>query len=138
MNITAGYWKTRDGRKARVLCVDAQGRYPCVGYVEYKDCVSPESWTEEGANVNAAQTRGDLVSPWIDAPVIDWSKEREWVKAIALDGAGIWFRYSKVPNQGVNCWHDGGWSQRLHPSEQPQFTGDWKDSLCVRPEGGAK
>jgi hypothetical protein len=83
----------------------------------------------------------DLVSPWIDAPVVDWSKERDWVKAIAMDQSGLWFRYEELPvaDYGCGTWDsDGRRVQNMHPSEYPQFTGNWKDSLCVRPEGGAK
>lgn len=133
MKIEVGYWETRDGRKARVLCTDAPGEYPVVGYVVSGGKADPWVWFPDGSGLNCGG-RLDLERPWIDSPIIDWSKEREWVMAIATDGGGTWFRYSKVPNQGVNCWHDGGWSQRMHPTEHPQFTGNWKDSLCVRPE----
>lgn len=136
MKIEVGYWETRDGRKARVLCTDAEFIYPCVGYVEIRNGdVRLVTWTLNGRlHGTTSDYNDDLIRPWIDRPVIDWSKERDWVKAITMDAGGQWFRSSKVPNQGVNCWHDGGWCQRMHPSEHPQFTGDWKDSLCVRPK----
>jgi hypothetical protein len=82
----------------------------------------------------------DLISPWIDAPVVDWSKEREWVKAIAKDRSGSWCRFDGVPVMAKENWliDDPFRYIWMHPSEYPQFTGDWKDSLCIRPEGGAK
>lgn len=34
----------------------------------------------------------------------------------------------------VGYWETGNAFQWMHPSKHPTFTGDWKDSLCVRPE----
>lgn len=87
----------------------------------------------------------DIIGPWIDKPVVDWSKERDWVKAIAMGIGLTWSRYEKVPTKlnGRTALHGGFW-QPMHPSEYPTnpdgspWTGDWKDSLIVRPEGGAK
>jgi hypothetical protein len=66
---------------------------------------------------------------------VDWSREREWVKAVAMDSDGKWFRYDKFPEIGKYdaWWADGCKHQSMHRSEYPQFTGDWKDSLCIRP-----
>ncbi len=138
MKIEVGYWETRDGRKARVLCTDAPGEYPIVGYVVFEGKADPWVWFPDGSGLNCGG-RLDLERPWIDRPTIDWSKEREWVKAVARDEIGNWFRYSVTPSKTENGqWIDDGSApcevQWMHPSEYPQFTGDWKDSLCVRPE----
>jgi hypothetical protein len=138
MTITPGYYRTRGGRKARVLCTDAEGPYPIVGYICYEGGPATCLWDWDSVS---GSTRGplDLVHPWVDAPVVDWSKEREWVKAVAMDKDGRWVRYNVTPKAdgSGNWWFPDCEFQRIHPSEYPQFTGDWKDSLCVRPEGGA-
>ena len=55
---------TRDGRNARIVCVDAQGDYPVVALItevegEYKH-ESPEMYTEDGLNYYGQQTSIDL------------------------------------------------------------------------------
>lgn len=45
--------KTRDGRKVRILCTDAPGPYPVIGYVEYRDRWSdPHAWDRHGKWMN--------------------------------------------------------------------------------------
>jgi len=138
--IVTGYWETRNGRKARVLCVDAPGSHPVKGYVEKAGGSCSQGWTADGAICLTDEADEDLIRPWVDRPVVDWSKERGWVKAIARDGDGSWWRFDGPPIQCAAKWDDAScrFSQRLHPSEYPRFNGNWKDSLCVRPEGGGK
>lgn len=135
MKITIGYWETRDGRKARVLCTDAPGDYPIVGYIVSGGKADPWLWFPDGSGLNCGG-RLDLERPWVDRPAINWAVERDWVKAVAGDEDGQWFRYSGTPVLGpVEEWSPNGNAfQWMHPSECPQFTGNWKDSLCVRPE----
>ena len=40
-------YQTRDGRKVRILCVDAKPPYPVVGIIQ-DDNELPESWDENG------------------------------------------------------------------------------------------
>ncbi len=138
--ITVGYWETRDGRKARVLCTDAPGRCPVKGYIETAEGESGAmSWALNGEWLSPSSTGADLIRQWADRPVVDWSKEREWVKAVAMDASRRWFRYERCPVLGENVWLAGTiFHQWMHPTEYPQFTGNWTDSLCVRPEGGGK
>jgi hypothetical protein len=140
--ITVGYWETRDGRKARVLCTDAKFIYPCVGYIELDHGdVKLVTWTLGGRfHGSDSDHNEDLIRPWVDRPAVDWSKEREWVKAVARDHGGRWWRYDREPIHCMTGWDDAPckFSQCMHPSEYPQFTGSWRDSLCLRPEGGRK
>jgi hypothetical protein len=141
VNITIGYWETRDGRKARVLCTDAPSSYPVVGYIMYEHGCSCSNWTSSGSFSNS-MGQNDLIRPWVDRPLVDWSREREWVKAVAMDDTGFCYRFDVVPAPSGRIWsiQSGGFCSKMHPSEYPQFTGNWKDSLCVRPEveGGSK
>ena len=43
--------ETRDGRKVRILCIDAKGSYPVVGLVSYENDPTEvaETWTLTGA-----------------------------------------------------------------------------------------
>ena len=55
---------TRDGRNARILCVDAKGDYPVVALIpdgegEYKRD-SPEAYTEDGCNYSGRISYLDL------------------------------------------------------------------------------
>ena len=55
---------TRDGRDARILCVDAKGDYPVVALIpdgegEYKRD-SPEMYTEDGCNYSGRMSSLDL------------------------------------------------------------------------------
>lgn len=55
---------TRDGRNARILCVDAKGDYPVVALIpdgegEYKRD-SPEAYTEDGYNYSGQISSLDL------------------------------------------------------------------------------
>lgn len=55
---------TRDGRNARILCVDAKGDYPVVALIpdgegEYKRD-SPEAYTEDGYNYSGRISSLDL------------------------------------------------------------------------------
>lgn len=69
MKIEPGFWKTRDGRKARVLCTDAPSLYPVRGYVlsAIGDCYT-ESWKLDGAANSEERDDRDLIEPWVDAP----------------------------------------------------------------------
>ena len=55
---------TKDGRDARILCVDAKGDYPVVALIpdgegEYK-CDSPEMYTEDGCSYSGRMSFLDL------------------------------------------------------------------------------
>jgi len=62
------------------------------------------------------------------------------VKAVAMDDTGFWYRFDVLPVPSGRVWSAQcvGSCFKMHPSEYPKFTGNWNDSLCVRPEGGRK
>jgi hypothetical protein len=74
----------------------------------------------------------EVVGTHIERPVVDWSKERDWVKAIAMGNDTRWYRYDSVPMLLQGVWRGNGYTQLMHPSEYPTFDGDWKDSLVTR------
>jgi len=72
---TPGEYLTRDGRKAVVLCTDAPGTLPIVGYIVDADGESVGgSWMGNGRVYNGATRRSDLMPPAPAAPeaVVRW------------------------------------------------------------------
>ena len=67
-----GYYRMRNGSKARVLCTDAPGAYPCVGwFYEGVDCrsVQPLTWKPTGFfHLGEGGHDRDIIAPWEDAP----------------------------------------------------------------------
>lgn len=49
--------RTRDGRKVRILCTDAEGSQPIAGLVQMKEGVSLSRWFADGLAFNT-------LSPW--------------------------------------------------------------------------
>ena len=75
--MTPGLYRTRSGHKARVLCNDAPGRWPCVGYIILN--TDPDAWLSEDAIIPALwgindrlcgyvdNAEWDIIGPWEDA-----------------------------------------------------------------------
>lgn len=140
MKIEIGYYRTRDGRKARVECTNAPRQYPCVGWVEpeYDDCstVLPTSWTGGGvANVECPNHPRDLISPWIDAPIVNWPAMPAWANWVAMTDTANWFWFSQRPTLNDVGWGRpvGGLYDQIPSGYTPTFTGRWQDSLVERP-----
>jgi hypothetical protein len=68
VKIEVGYWKTRDGRKARVLCTDAPNKeFPNHGYVELGGgSTSSVGWTASGFRILGREDADDLLFPWTE------------------------------------------------------------------------
>ena len=69
-------------------------------------------------------------------PRIDWTKEESWVNAIAMDFSGKWYRYDTLPglNEIDAIWVSmGNWYEQIHPDCVPDYNGDYRDSLIIRP-----
>ena len=64
--MTPGDYRTRSGHKARVLCNDAPGPFPCVGYwTNDRGEVTPEIWTISGNWASYMDgTEWDIIGPW--------------------------------------------------------------------------
>ena len=60
-----GIYRTRSGHKARVLCNDAPGSWPCVGYVIFPcSNSSAVSWEIDGRFSPNSQDAMDIIGPW--------------------------------------------------------------------------
>lgn len=135
------FYRTRDGRKVRVVFTEKEGQYPVVG-VE-GNCIY--SYTDKGRiYVDGGESHGDLIAPWVDKPTIDRSILPAWAnKAVAMDSDGSWWCYSEKPTQAAFAerWNPSDWCHNLElpPSYYPKWEGDWKDSLIVfEDEGGVQ
>lgn len=89
MKIEPGYYKTRDGRKARVLHVEEGARLANkhVGFCLHGIDVVPCAWATDGRLTSQSDSDLDLVSPWIDEPAetVTWYR----VKAVR-NKDGLW------------------------------------------------
>lgn len=99
-----------------------------------KFCVSPSGVLQSIPLHADGQSGINLVSI---KPQIDWSMEEPWVKAIAMDFHGKWYRYDTLPglNEIDAIWVSiGNWHEQIHPDCVPDYNGDYRDSLIIRPK----
>ena len=65
MKITKGFWKTRDGGKARVYATDGGGVYPSHGAIYYNSRWIQQEWTSMGNYfLSEGDHHRDLISKW--------------------------------------------------------------------------
>lgn len=129
--------KTRGGHPVRIYAEDGKGPYPIHGAINEGDGWKIRMWSTDGTLWHSdISADSDLVA---SGPIIDWSKQPDWCKAVAMDYDSVWHRFVGKPYLVGGIWYNCDcFRQQIHPSEYPAFDGDWKDSLCIRPEGGAK
>ena len=80
----------------------------------------------------------DIIGPWIEKPIVDWSVMPKWAKYAAKDKDGKWFWYVFLPlissSDSVNWELKTLYFCGFIPKEfSPQFDGDWTQSLVERP-----
>lgn len=139
MKIEPGLYLTRDGRKARVLCVDAPGKQPVVGFTLITDTeVSTGTWGLDGSwSETGNLASADLISPWIDSPVVDWDAMPGWANWVAQCDNGEWRWFVAKPVQldlGFSSFYGQTDYGIIPPLHCPESTGNWRDSLCERPK----
>jgi hypothetical protein len=63
MAIQPGSYRTQGGRRAVVLCNDAPGYWPCVGYIIDKDgdLAHPRAWQSDGRSFASIEHENDLI-----------------------------------------------------------------------------
>ena len=86
MKIEAGkFYKTRDGRKARIYCLDG-GSLPIHGGVLYENGFCPCQWLEDG-RFDTYESRADLVSEWTEPK----PRMLAWMCTTSPNGAYCYF-----------------------------------------------
>ncbi len=129
------YYRTRGGHKGRVICVDRKGGQSPVVALVLKEAKLEflVQLSADGSYLGPGQPHSDdLISEWIDKPEWDWSKAADWHVAIAMDADRRWFPFREVPSKVEIAWC-GSHDRSIPPEYAPKWTGDWKDSLIVRP-----
>lgn len=132
-----GWYRTRDGRKAKVVCVgrpfDPDCQYPVFGWVAGVRWM--RTWARSGEAVLGRSRPGDLVAKWIDEPAVpprppalelflihrnmsgtagDWCYEATW----ANQEWGQYFAFNGEAGERVVFSKDKGW-RRVSEKEQP-------------------
>lgn len=100
-------YRTRDGRKARIICVDRNTLYPIVALVPDPVPEVLVSYTRIGgiSPDDSYEDPKDLVSEWVDSPGMDRSVLPAWAnKAVAMDSDGQWNSYSSIPILYYSSW----------------------------------
>lgn len=139
MKIEAGkFYRTRDGRKARVYAVDGGGEFPVHAAIWFMSAWYVSTYNTSGRCNTHDDDDGDgdddLIAEWVDRPVVDWSKMAAWHRWVAMDARGKWFAYDERPKLNVAYWWGAGSVVcEIPPQHYPTFSGNWKDSLVERP-----
>lgn len=137
MKIEVGkFYKTRNGRKARIYAVDGTDEYPIHGAIlDRTDGWCIYVWRNDGGNLPSQPYHSDLISEWTDRPEVDWSAMPKWAEWYAIDGNGIprWFN-GRMPSIKDDIWVNYELWGVVPFEYAPKWSGDWKDSLVKRPE----
>jgi len=126
-------YQTRDGRKAVCLTTTLDDDYPIGIQIDG----SLFRATSDGYDyVTKSESPKDIISEWIDKPVIDWDAMPAWAKFVAMDKNKKWFWYtSEVALLVFGNWELklGGRSGVIPTEYETKWEGDWEDSLIERP-----
>jgi hypothetical protein len=125
-------YRTRDGRKAVCLTTTlSDDDYPIGIQIDG----SLYRATSDGYDyMTKSQSPKDIISEWVDKPVIDWATMPAWAKFVAMDDTGGWWWYGKKPFIGEINWRSESQYYDEIPKEYaPKWGGDWRNSLIERP-----
>lgn len=141
-------YKTRDGRRAEIKAriPSSDLHHCCAGYFGFVDHIVC-FWLDIGVVCKGKMEAhpADIIGPWREekkAPKVDWSKFPAHFRYLAMDMFGTWYGYFKKPfiDEGSSIWTSTEADESeyetyfdVDPDDYPDFSGDWKDSLCARP-----
>ncbi len=100
-------YRTRDGRKARVICVDAKGIQPVVALTLQTDTEFSRKFNSDGtflASHNESDL--DLISPWRDIPEVGEGWRLLCDSEVPLSNDELWIEDKQV--WGIHGW--AGWA----------------------------
>jgi hypothetical protein len=123
-------YQTRDGRKAVCLTTTLYDKRIGlqVGEILYSVTINGMFFNDK------SETQNDIISEWIDNPVIDWDSMPAWAKFVAMDSGGGWWWYEKEPIIGEITWRtESEYYDEIPTEYAPKWEGDWKNSLIERP-----
>jgi hypothetical protein len=126
-------YRTRDGRKARVICVDRRSDYSIVALISPGLNNAVEDvfiYLSDGICSATEDLPLDLISEWVDKPLFDPETFPKW-KWAAIDRDGTSWVFTDKPKKmsgGIWCIADVR-DGRAKIDRGVQFTGNWEDSL---------
>lgn len=128
-------YRTRDGRKARVICDDRDGEPHVIVLIAEprgRECIYG-FYPDGNFLISKEENPYDLTDEWTEPPTFDWSVLPAWCNAaIAQDQDLTWRCHIIVPKKEVIGW-GSGWSISIPKSHAPKnYAGPWQDSLLVR------
>jgi hypothetical protein len=132
MKIELGkFYKTRQGLRARVVCVDAPSRQSVVVVLEDGQVYTCSKigcyYCPEHPNAC------DLIAPWHQIPYVDWLALPAWVNFVAKGNDGRWRAYIRKPEFSTIGWLPAGEFPCVIPGDYaPKWDGDWSESLTSR------
>ena len=136
MEITPGYWRQRNGRKANVVAV-SKTVPPWHQVVGWDSTGEAAHWFMTGERFPEEQPcMWDLIEPWVDRPEWPAWPVPPWINWIAVNGHGNWFGYSNRPEPYGSIWvfSQPTASIEIPAAYKPTWTGDWTKSLIERPK----
>ena len=136
--ITPGaFVRLLDGSKALIYATTGGDGFPIHGAIYTRSGWEVDAWTESGAYYSdEPEYDKNIVGPWVDKPDCSklWSMLPPWIHWLVVDLDGAWYCFTDKPRVLANFWHNTGPKILIPPEYAPSFTGDWKDSLCERPQ----
>ena len=103
-------YQTRNGKKVRIIAKNRRHHeYNIVGLILQEDGTEGvETWSQEGKFSNDSVGENghpfDLVSPWVEPPMVDWEAMPRWATHVAQDENGRWSWYDHRPRVQGNAW----------------------------------
>lgn len=134
MKIEVGkYYKTSDGRKARIYAVDCGGHWTIHGAVHYDGFWVACEWMSDGERFINTKSQSSLISEWTEPLDFDPSCLPAWANWIVMIENGSWFWHQSQPDMYTEgYWVGGSIDTKGYIPQQyapKNYTGDWKDSL---------
>ena len=139
--IVGQFYRTRGGQKARIYATDGGVRDQMIhGAYHNGEAWVAATWYQAGCYFQQFRDEEsrDLVAPWIDKPEVNWDVMPEGAVAVAMDEDGMWCAFDQIPyiSSEAEWMHRNGrclYGWRIYPQHIPQWSGDWRDSLVIRP-----
>lgn len=131
LNFEVGkFYVDGQGTKWECLKTNLRGNFP----IAMTDGEKVHTYRTNGFYNLLRNSPNNIVSEWVEKPIVDWSVMPAWAKFVAMDSGKKWFLYTDKPILGNLTWDYITGTGSLIPTEYaPKFQGDWKESLIERP-----
>jgi hypothetical protein len=140
MEIKLGRYKTRDGRDARVICVDKKSEKPIVALALSKDGFESTHHYHEDGRLYDNLSDSDLDLIPLPELEFDWSVLPAWANYISMDTSGKFAWWNKMPAVYENGTafqpkREGNLYSGTIPNEyKPIYNGDKEWAIFERPK----